>query len=368
MKGLFLVNHLLDQTSGVYRKIKAQQDALARVLGMDVSLCFIQNRQGETVRCVDEMIIDTFNPLFPIQVTSMFQYAALTDYIERQNVSFLYIRYTQFASPGFIHFLRQLKTLNVRVVLEVPTYPYDQELKGAGIARQIRGRIEKFYRDAIGQYVSEIVSFTEHENIFGKRPICIANAAPSLSDSDLTLLLAAQKTANRLDILCLAKFAWWHGYDRILSSLAKANTPSEYHLHFVGDGPALPKLRAQVEANDLSEHVTFYGNQSGEDLKRIIVKCHLGVDSLGRHRSANLTNSSLKSKEYLTFGLPLVLAHQDPSMEDFAPYIYQIADSDEAFSLDEIRDWFKRSDFCAEQLARSAQAIFNWEYQFKRFL
>lgn len=50
-------------------------------------------------------------------------------------------------------------------------------------------------------------------------------------------------------------------------------------------------------------------------LDELLLKADVGVDSLARHRVNNFENNSLKSKEYLTFGLPIVKSHRDHSID-----------------------------------------------------
>lgn len=55
------------------------------------------------------------------------------------------------ASYNYLSFLREVKEMGVRVVLEYPTYPYDDEVKNEDIIRE-----DKEYREQIGQFVHRV--------------------------------------------------------------------------------------------------------------------------------------------------------------------------------------------------------------------
>ncbi|MFK5655764.1 hypothetical protein ACIA4K_04025 [Lactobacillus delbrueckii subsp. bulgaricus] len=53
--------------------------------------------------------------------------------------------------------------------------------------------------------------------------------------------------------------------------------------------------------------VSMVGKKEKEELDYYYNICDIGIDSMGRHRSNVYYNSSLKGKEYLAKGLPIVL-------------------------------------------------------------
>ena len=77
-------------------------------------------------------------------------------------------------------------------------------------------------------------------------------------------------------------------------------------MYIVGTGPEFDRYKELIEKYGLENHVFLTGYKSGDDLEKIYDKCIIGLDSMGRHRSGVLFNSSLKGKEYCAKGLMIV--------------------------------------------------------------
>ena len=62
----------------------------------------------------------------------------------------------------------------------------------------------------------------------------------------------------------------WHGMDRAISLLADGHLPENAHLLMVGDGPALPELKAQAERLGVAEKVTFTGVAQRDEIPALV--------------------------------------------------------------------------------------------------
>ena len=49
------------------------------------------------------------------------------EYAQNESIDLVYIRSFHNANPFTIHLIKQLKAMGARVIMEIPTYPYDQE-------------------------------------------------------------------------------------------------------------------------------------------------------------------------------------------------------------------------------------------------
>ncbi|KAA1244326.1 glycosyltransferase family 4 protein [Aquimarina sp. RZ0] len=100
----------------------------------------------------------------------------------------------------------------------------------------------------------------------------------------------------------------WHGIDRIIEL---ANFFTEYNFDIVGydkdDFPNTPK------------NVKFYGWVDKNELEKIYAKNHFGLGSFSNHLVGKKVDSTLKVREYLAYGLPVILGHVDVDLneEDF---------------------------------------------------
>ncbi|WP_310516296.1 hypothetical protein, partial [Klebsiella pneumoniae] len=85
------------------------------------------------------------------------------------------------------------------------------------------------------------------------------------------------------------------------------NGPYNVVFKIIGDTePELSRLKKTVFTLGIEQKVQFCGRRSGDDLESEFYQAHLCIDALGRHRSGNDYNSSIKSKEYTARGLPFI--------------------------------------------------------------
>lgn len=237
-------------------------------------------------------------------VSDQRDWSCLTDQF---NLDFAYIRKPYFVSSDFIEALRVFRANNetAKILLEIPTYPYDAELMRFAQVSLLAKDV--LHRGSLRQVVDRIVCFSDQRAIFGIPTINIVNGI------DLKSLSPRKPTSNRgeINIICVACFADWHGVDRLIEGLrryAKEGGKENVRVHLLGEGPSLESIRRQVDQNDLSDRVLFYGLCSREQMDVVFDKCTLAIECLGTHRKKLALSSSLKSREYLAKGIPFVYA------------------------------------------------------------
>ncbi len=84
----------------------------------------------------------------------------------------------------------------------------------------------------------------------------------------------------------------------------------DVNLYIVGEGECSSEYKKiSDEAGLTDKHVFFCGICDGKDLDKIYDKCDLAVDCLGAHRKNLFYSSSLKSREYVAKGMPIIAAN-----------------------------------------------------------
>jgi hypothetical protein len=237
---------------------------------------------------------------------------------EFDDADFLYIRQV-YHDDSFTRYLRDIKRKNpsVKIIYEVPTYPYDDE-RGISSSRSILTLKERIGRKKAAAYMDRIVTFYDQEEIWGVPCLKLINGY------DFSKVeLPKRELSDTIHILSVAANAFWHGYDRFLKGLGeyyRNGGKEKIVYHLVGD--ILPEYRNLVSDYGLQDHVVLYGRKSGKELEELYKKCLLGIDFLGGHRKNFPVSSSLKSREYAAYGLPLITS----SPVDYLPrdYRYQL--------------------------------------------
>ena len=245
--------------------------------------------------------------------------------------SFIYIRKPWYMGGDLISFLKATKKhfSHIKIILEVPTYPYDSELKG--IKNKPLIIKDKKWRRKLYKYVDVIVTYSKDKEIFGVRTINIVNA---ISFDEQKRISIMKTIGSDVNIVACSRFEYWHGYDRAIKGLKgyyEKYSEGKYRfiLHLVGDGNEMNAYRKYISENDLSEYVKIHGFLSGTAIKKIYAECVIGLDSLGRHRSGVEYNSSLKSKEYAANGLVIVSGVKSEfDYDDSYDYYYRVPSDD----------------------------------------
>lgn len=366
LKGLYFVKEELEEYSGVYKKINSQIKALER-LGIEMELSYSVKKTKHYFRKIDNLTIDEFPHSFLGRMKKkFFYYNKLQDYILNKEFEFIYVRYNHFADKYFINFLKNLKSEGIKIFLEIPTYPYDEEIKDMKLKNILK---EKKYRYKLKEYVDRIITFSEDDEIFGVKTIKINNGV----DIENIKVVNKNKEQNNYEInfIGVAMISLWHGFDRMILSMAEyyKNNPKEIvRFHIVGDGDkkVVTELKDLVKKNNLEEHVMFYGYKSGKDLDEIYNKVDIAVGSLGFSRIGLKGGSPLKTREYIAKGVPIILGYEDISLKNTLDFIYQVPNDESVFDLYKILDWYKNLDKDSTKIRRYAEDNLTWNKQMKK--
>ncbi|MEC5317851.1 glycosyltransferase [Brenneria populi subsp. brevivirga] len=331
-KIFFATHNNEDDTDGVWKKIKSQVSAL-RNMGACVDFFYMKN---------DVPILDNGINKIELNVSKnkkYFFYSILLRYIKASEIKYD-VAYIRKPHGGlFVAFLpRLLSYLNnneVYVVIEVPTYPYKRELSS------IKAKILNFVFDTSVPFfkrnVDEVLYMGEYiEKIWGVNATRISNG---IDINNIKIIKEKEKTSAEFVIVGVANLEFWHGYDRIIDGIKNYSGDRNVRFDIVGYAqPEFNRLKDIVSKYRLDNSVVFHGRKAGEDLDMILKNADLCVDAVGRHRSGNNTNSSIKSKEYTARGLPFVKSHIDYSFDD-ENFILQVAANDTPIDINELIKW-----------------------------
>ena len=233
-------------------------------------------------------------------------------------------------------FFRDIKkhNPNCKILLEIPTYPYDKEILRS--AKDIPIYLKDvFCRRRLKKCVDRVVTFSPDDRIWGIRTIKTINGY----DFEKEPLRKVRKIDDCIHVIGVAVFAPWHGYDRFLVGLGEYYNNGgsrRIKVHFVGDGISVLEYKELVNKYNLSEHVVFHGWKSGKELSEIYDQVDISLDMLGRHRTGCYACSSLKSRETGAKGLPMITACKIDYMPENYPYRLQVSFDDEPINMEEV--------------------------------
>ena len=238
------------------------------------------------------------------------KYEEALEYIEDcskgKNIAFIYIR-TQFFDRKYLLFLKQLRQTyrDTKILLEIPTYPYDYELIRSVTMWPWYFK-DKIYSRWLKNYVDRIVTFSDHNSIFGIPTIRTTNG---MDVSSFSLARVENVDNDSINMIAVAMMQPYHGFERLIKGLASyyANGGKRtVRICFVGYGSELDMYQKLTEKYQLTEYISFKGKLQGEELDRAYDGCDLAVGSMGGYKIGIDMFSSIKLGEYLAKGLPVV--------------------------------------------------------------
>lgn len=334
---------------GIYKKITSQKKAL-NDLGCKVDLSYLSG--GEfflNEKCLGKEFQSKF-----IRFKNRFIYPkVLCDYlfynVDKYDV--VYIR-KSFINNSFIKLMSYIKSKGVKVVLDVPTYPYSNELKGINKVlyiwellqlKKLKGNID------LVTYIG-----TEEIDVFDIPSYRFFNGI----DVSSVTLKKAKSFDDTLRFIAVANLAEWHGYERFFSAMSNYSKNVEFHI--VGEGPALAALKNKAKELNLEKSVFFHGNKLGKDLDDLFDLCDIGIDSLAMYKAGLFLSSSLKAREYAARGIPFILACEDYDFPESSGFVFHVPNDNSDISIDEISSWHSDSCLNASVIRSVAEEKLDW--------
>ena len=307
MKILFLIYHGFSDVSGITKKVHNQVKGL-RENGHEVHLCYYDfDERGHRCRYIDGQIIRDYGTGKLAALRQRLDYDCVYDYCKHNDIQFFYARSYQNATPVLIHFFKKLRHIGIKSVMEIPTYPYDQEFRKFSWDAKLILKIDQLFRNELAKEFAAIVTFSDEERIFGQRTIRISNGV----DFDSTPLHQyRQPDDGSIHLVGVAEVHIWHGYDRLIAGLGEyyKNTPNPRQVFFHIVGGVNPKerykanayhsgMQAIIDKYGIQNRIVFHGPLFGDALDEVFNQSCFAIGSLARHRTGITIIKTLKNHE-----------------------------------------------------------------------
>ncbi len=364
-RALFLIFHGFDPANGISKKISYQVDAL-RACGLEVHLCHMDESVTKR-RVIDGTVVADYGNGTWSKILKRTDFSAVLKFTKEHAIEFVYIRSNHNANPFTIRMVRQMKRQGIRVVMEIPTYPYDPEYEAQGMQKQIA--IDKLFRRRLARQLDAIVTFSDYDRIFGQQTIRISNG---IDFDSIHLKTTINDTTKELNLIGVAEIHKWHGFDRVVKGLANYYArPRSYtvRFHVVGyffSAQGEAEFRQLVTENKMDEYVVLHGKRHGEELDELFETCDFGIGSLGRHRVGIQVIKTLKNREYAARGIPFLYSETDSDF-DHKPYVLKVPADESAIDMDEVVSFYRALSMPAAAIRDSIQDL-SWKNQMEHVI
>lgn len=360
MRVLFLIFHGFDPNNGISKKISYQLEAF-KANGHETHLCYM-DENGPKRRIADNSVIADYGSGRKGKILKRTEFDSIVDYAVKNHIHFVYIRSNHNANPFTIRMVKHMKAAGMKVVMEIPTYPYDQEYFNKSMRRQLIQ--DKLFRNLFAKQLDAVVTFSEEDIIFGQQTIRISNG---IDFDSVRIKKESQHPANELHLIGVAEIHRWHGFDRVIRGLADYYAiPKEMKVffHVVGyffSPVEETEITEIIKTHHLEPYVILYGKKHGEELDEIFDQCDFGIGSLGRHRVGIEHIKTLKNREYAARGIPFVYSETDTDF-DKKPYVLKVPANETAVKIEDIILFYQQLTITPQQIRDSITEL-SWKYQ-----
>ena len=360
MKILFIIFHGFDPNNGISKKILYQLDAF-RANGHEAHICYMDESNGKR-RMIDDIPIAIYGNGFWGKIKKRIEFHSIVDYAVNNHFSFIYIRSNHNANPFTIRMVKQMKKAGMKVVMEIPTYPYDSEYVAQGMSRQIFQ--DRIFRKQLAKHLDAIVTFSDYSEIFGQKTIRISNG---IDFNNVKMKSTINDTSHGLNLIGVAEIHEWHGFDRVVKGLAQYySKPQDYivRFHVVGyffsdEGEKV--FKELIASHHMEQYVILHGKKHGEELDKLFNLCDFGIGSLGRHRVGIQTIKTLKNREYAARGIPFVYSETDSDF-DQKPYVLKAPADESSIDINNIISFYQSLSMTPIEIRESIKHL-SWEKQ-----
>ena len=364
---MFLIFHGFDKANGISKKIHYQVKAL-KECGVDVRLCYYDiTATGERRWMVDDEVIADFGTGTTAKVWKRIYYSPIADYARRENINLVYIRSHHNANPFTLNLVKHLKRTGAKVVMEIPTYPYDQEY--SSLSMKFHLAIDRCFRRQLSRHLDGIVTFSNAETIFGGKTIRISNG---IDFDAIPIKQGRNDTSHELHLIGVAEVHYWHGFDRLVNGLAEYyRTNPEYKVYFHIVGPLSGERERKeilpvIRDNHLEPYVILHGPLHSEKLNAQFEKADFAIGSLGRHRSGITYIKTLKNREYAARGLAFMYSENDEDF-DSMPYVWKVPADESPIDIPRLIDFQRNQAMTPAEIRESVRPL-SWKAQMQKVI
>ena len=251
-----------------------------------------------------------------------------------------YIRF-QFFCPFVLNMVKSFHKANTKTIMEIPTYPYNTELKKQGLRGLPKRMIDGTFKRACARYIDCFAAPLYGDAIMGVPCIEIRNG---IDVDEIPAKKIQVGDDNKIHLLAVAMMAPWHGYDRMIKGLHNyysTGGKEDFVLHLVGQGVASEEYHSLIEKYNLFNHVIEHGKLHGTELDEMYNIADIGIGSLGVHRTVIKKTNTLKIMEYMAKGIPVICEPSECGIPKESLYRLTVSDDEKPIDISELFKFYK---------------------------
>jgi len=292
----------------------------------------------------------------------------------QNKIEFVYARSFINANPFTINLFSEFKKHGIKSVIEIPTFPYDNEYDGAARKEKLELFVDKLFRKQLAKQTDRIITFTDKKEIFGQKTCCISNG---IDFDSIPVKTNKISKGNRIDFIGVAEVHYWHGFDRFIHGMGeyyKNGGTMDIYFHIVGgianremhDSQFARGFKDLTHEYNINDKVIYHGQLFGKELDKVFDECEFAIGSLARHRCDIYEVKTLKNREYATRGIPFIYSETDEDFDN-KPYIIKAPADESAVDIKKIIDFYEGLNISPEEIRGSIKDL-SWKNQMDKVI
>jgi glycosyltransferase involved in cell wall biosynthesis len=373
MRILYVANVDIHNTSsyGIIRKIFGQINAFQK-MNYAVDLSIRYRGRHYLIRCDQDTVVEYGSSIrdnFLNTIAKKDALSTLQDNAAVRDYRLVYIRFVALNLSTFI-FIKRMKSIGCKALLEIPTYPYLHERYTKLAKDDFLGFVSYFKSAALEffitvllrRYLDFIVLTIPKKSLWRIPVISIENGI----EIDKIPVRRIHQTGSRIVLITATNIDKWQGIDRLVKGMHQYYQGSHalqcIELVIVGDGPQKKNLAHMVNKLELDDYVKFLDRMKGRELFKMYDQATMAVGSLGRHRQKTNTVSTLKVKEYCAIGIPFIYSNDEPTLSGNEPFALKLPADDSPVRIEDVIAFYYkiRSDRPLIENMRTFALRYDW--------
>ena len=335
MKGIFLYPKKINnvEVSGVDKKVLRQVEVFNNS-GLN---CQIINQPVSIIKSKAGILYKIYARLPFTDAMINWKYKDEFDIAD-----YLYFRKPFFLSLTLLRLMKKIRRRNpnIKIIMEIPTYPYKH------LFIRKKSNLPFYFKDTINcsklvNIVDRIAIQNNIDELFNIPTLRFSNG---VNLDDIPIRTPVEDPNGIINICAVALMKLWQGYERVFYGLYNyyQNGGTEnIIIHMAGEGEELGFYKKLVDKLNLSSHVIFYGFLHGHQLENIYNISEVALDTFGRYKTKNKISTSLKSREYLAKGIPIITGCITDVISPEYKYYLEFSSNDSVLDFDKIISFCK---------------------------
>lgn len=327
MKNGYYIHFDAKRTPGVAKKIDMQVNEFSRHYRM----------QEINIRALEVSCAERMCRLLPGKSIARTYKEALEQIDEP---AFIYVRRTT-ADKSYRLFFREIKKRwpKCKAIVEIFTYPYDKDeffrlMSWPYYFKEIHNRPK------LVNYIDRYVTYSKDKEIFHIPTIQTGNG---IAVDQVKMPDRDWQDNGEIHLIAVAFMQKHHGYERVIKGMRayySKHPNSRIILHLVGDGPEKKNYQKMTAKYGLEKEIIFYPTMVGEELDKVYAKADIAISALGVYKDGLNRENTLKTKEYMAKGFPMITGCQVDGIQEGYPFVYEFTNDATPIDMDRVVQFY----------------------------